>query len=71
MIVPAIQIPKIYRTTGAGDAWNAGNLFADLLNFKLDERLLFANLVAGYYISSSEPMHPSIENIIHFINEMK
>ena len=71
MIVPAIQIPKIYRTTGAGDAWNAGNLFAELLNFKLDERLLFANLVAGYYISSSEPMHPSIENIIYFINEMK
>ena len=70
-VVPSIQIPKKYRATGAGDAWNAGNLFAELLNFKLDERLLFANIVAGFYISSSEPMHPDIGKIICFINEIK
>ncbi len=70
-VIPTIQIPKIYRTTGAGDTWNAGNLFAELLNFKDDERLLFANLVAGYYVSSFEPVHPDIEKIIHFINEVK
>ena len=70
-VIPTIQIPKICRSTGAGDTWNAGNLFAELLNFKDDERLLFANLVAGYYVSSFEPIHPNIEKIIHFINEVK
>lgn len=66
-IISSLQLSKIYRVTGAGDAWNAGNLFAELLNFDDDERLLFANLVAGCYIASSDPVHPSLEKIISFI----
>ena len=66
-VIPSIQLSKICRITGAGDAWNAGNLFAELLNFDDDERLLFANLVAGCYIASSDPIHPSLEEIISFI----
>ena len=66
-VIPTIQLPKIYRATGAGDTWNAGNLFAELLGFNDDERLLFANLAAGCYISSSEPIHPNLKGIIHFI----
>jgi len=66
-VIPSIQLSKIYRVTGAGDTWNAGNLFAELLNFDDDERLLFANLVAGCYIASSDPVHPSLEKIISFI----
>lgn len=67
-IIPTLQLSKIFRTTGAGDAWNAGNLFAELLNFDDDERLIFANLVAGCYIASSDPVHPSLEKIISFIS---
>jgi sugar/nucleoside kinase (ribokinase family) len=66
-IIPSLKLSKIYRITGAGDAWNAGNLFAELLNFDDDERLLFANIVAGCYITSSDPIHPSLKEIINFI----
>jgi sugar/nucleoside kinase (ribokinase family) len=66
-IIPSLKLSKIYRITGAGDAWNAGNLFAELLNFDDDERLLFANIVAGCYIASSDPIHPSLKEIISFI----
>ncbi len=66
-VIPSLQLSEIYRATGAGDTWNAGNLFAELLNFNDDERLLFANLVAGYYISSPDPIHPSLKKIISFI----
>ena len=68
-VIPTLQLSKIYRATGAGDTWNAGNLFAELLQFKDDERLLFANLVAGCYISSSDPIHPNLERIIRSIGE--
>ncbi len=70
-VTPTIKLSRIFRATGAGDTWNAGNLFAELLDFNDDERLLFANLVAGCYISSSDPIHPSIEKIINFITQGK
>jgi sugar/nucleoside kinase (ribokinase family) len=65
-VVPSIILSKIFRLTGAGDAWNAGNIFAELLDFNDDERLLFANIVAGHYISSTTPIHPTIEDIKKF-----
>ena len=70
-VIPSLQLSKIYRVTGAGDTWNAGNLFAELLNFDDDERLLFANLVAGCYIASPDPIQPNLEKIISFIRETK
>ena len=69
-VIPTIELSRIYRKTGAGDTWNAGNLFAELLDFKDDERLLFSNIVAGLYISSSEPWQPGIDEIINFINKV-
>ena len=65
-VIPSIILPEIFRITGAGDAWNAGNIFAELLDFNDDERLLFANIIAGYYISSSNPIHPNLEDIKKF-----
>jgi len=70
-VIPSIILPEIFRITGAGDAWNAGNLFAELLGFNDDERLLFANIVAGYYISSSYPNHPNLEDIKKFEEKIK
>jgi len=67
IVVPTISLPTIYRMTGAGDAWNAANLFADLLGFPDDERLLFANLFAGLYISSPDSVPSSIDMVINFI----
>jgi sugar/nucleoside kinase (ribokinase family) len=69
IIVPTVTQARIIRFTGAGDAWNAANLFADLLRFADDERLLFANIFAGYYISSLEPIHPNIDMVIDSIKK--
>ena len=68
--IPTLDIDKKYRSTGAGDIWNAGNIFADLLEFEDDERLFFANSVASYYISCPEPLSPDIVNIIRFISNI-
>jgi len=69
-IVPAPEIIKKCRSTGAGDAWNAGNIFADILGFKEDERLFFAGSVAAYYISFPEPVHPTLNEMIKFIGKI-
>ncbi|PNX49240.1 MAG: hypothetical protein BV459_00490 [Thermoplasmata archaeon M11B2D] len=66
-VIQTIPLSTIYRLTGAGDAWNAANIFADLLGFADDERLLFANIAAGQYISSSAVIHPTIDMVINYI----
>jgi sugar/nucleoside kinase (ribokinase family) len=68
-MVPTITQERVIRSTGAGDAWNAANLFADLLGFTDDERLLFANIFAGHYIASPEPIHPTIDMVIDSIKK--
>jgi len=69
IIIPCLKLEKIYRSTGAGDAWNAGNIFAEILGFNDEERLLLANSVAGHYISSSEPVHPNLDQLIDFLQK--
>jgi sugar/nucleoside kinase (ribokinase family) len=68
-IVPTMKLSNIYRFTGAGDAWNAGNLFAELFGFTVEERLFFANAFAGYYISSPIARHADIKEILCFLGE--
>jgi len=70
-VIPALKLPRLYRATGAGDTWNAGNLLAELLGFEDDERLLFANTLTGIYLSSPQPQHPTIQNVIHSIKKSK
>jgi sugar/nucleoside kinase (ribokinase family) len=69
IVVPTMPLSIVYRSTGAGDAWNAANVFADLLGFADDERLLFANMFAGYYISSPDVVHSTIDMLINFIKK--
>ncbi len=69
-IIPTPDIRNKYRSTGAGDIWNAGNIFADLLKFENDERLFFANSVACYYISSQQPIPPDLKNMIDYISNI-
>lgn len=66
-IVDSFDVPMVGVSTGAGDAWNAGNIFGELLHFRDDERLLFANAVAAYYISHVPPVHPNLKNIVAFL----
>ncbi len=52
------------RLTGAGDAWNAGNLAGHLLGFLPVERLELAHRVASHYVSSADGQPPSAKEVL-------
>ncbi|MBY8997456.1 MAG: carbohydrate kinase family protein [Candidatus Thorarchaeota archaeon] len=52
---------------GAGDAWNAGDIYGSLLNLPPLERLTLANAVASLYVSSVSASHPQLSDIIRFL----
>lgn len=68
-VVPAFQVPML-RVTGAGDAWNAGNMWGDALGLSHRVRLALANLVAAYYISNPKGVHPTRKQLIRFCKKM-
>lgn len=57
------------RATGAGDSWNAGNIYADQQGLPSKMRLMFANAVAAYYVSSSRAAHPSLNQLESFLGK--
>jgi len=65
-IVPSFKV-KVRRATGAGDAWNAGNIYAEQQGFSDETRLAFANAVAAYYVSSPSAMHPTLRQLRGFL----
>ncbi len=52
---------------GAGDSWNAGDIYGMLLGLQPDDRLVLANAVAALYVSSAEAKHPSKNDLISFL----
>jgi len=66
--VPAFKVP-VLRATGAGDAWNAGNIFGDAIGLPDSCRLTLANAVAAYYISSPVGEHPTLPKLIDFCSK--
>jgi sugar/nucleoside kinase (ribokinase family) len=52
---------------GAGDAWNAGDIYGTLLNLEASLRLVLANAVAALYVSSSDASHPFPHDLIDFL----
>ncbi len=68
-MVPAFKIP-VLRATGAGDAWNAGNILGDALGFSDSCRLTLANAVAAYYISDIKGRHPTRRQLIRFCEKL-
>jgi sugar/nucleoside kinase (ribokinase family) len=69
-VIPAFQVP-VLRATGAGDAWNAGNVIGDACGLSDDYRLMLANAVAAYYISNADELHPTRRKLIEFLEKMK
>lgn len=63
--VPSFKV-KVLRATGAGDAWNAGNIFGYASNLSDEARLMLANAVAAYYISSADGRHPTRRQLLKF-----
>jgi len=65
VVVPTFPVSGL-RSTGAGDAWNAGNIYGDAQRFPDSCRLTMANAVAGYYVSSPAAQHPTLPKLIEF-----
>ena len=53
---------------GAGDAWNAGNIYGTLAGLQTMDRLYLADAVAALYVSSTTATHPSREDVIEFLS---
>lgn len=68
VIAPAFNVP-VLRTTGAGDAWNAGNIFGDAFALPDTLRLTLANAVAAYYVSSPTGEHPTLPKLMEFCSK--
>ena len=68
-IVPASKVP-VLRVTGAGDAWNAGNILGDAHGLSDEHRLALANAVAAYYISNPKGKHPTRKELVQFIERL-
>ena len=62
---------ELHRSTGAGDAWNAGNIFGELVGLPPILRLCLANAVAGYYVSSRRGVHPTSDELLTFVRSEK
>ncbi len=68
VMVPAFKV-QVLRSTGAGDSWNAGNIFGDALNLPDACRLTLANAVAAYYISDPAAEHPTLPQLKEFCSK--
>lgn len=66
-IVKVPSLPdKPSRLTGAGDAWNAGNLSGYLLGWPDDQRIRFAHLVATKYVTGASGKPPLAKEVASF-----
>lgn len=69
-LAPSFQV-EVRRSTGAGDAWNAGDIYGGTWGLPPEERLLLAHAVAGYYISSPDGRHASKRDLKPFLRSTK
>ena len=65
-VVPTFKV-KVLRATGAGDAWNAGNILGDRNGLSDECRLMLANAVSACYLSDPEGKHPTWNKLSTFI----
>ncbi len=65
VVLPTFPVSGL-RSTGAGDSWNAGNIYGDSLKIPDSCRLTLANAVAAYYVSSPAAEHSTLAKLIEF-----
>ena len=69
VVVPAFKV-KALRATGAGDAWNAGNIMGDGTALSDECRLALANAVSACYLADPEGMHPTRQKLAKFLKNL-
>lgn len=67
VIVPAFNV-EVLRVTGAGDAWDAGNIIGDANGLPDECRLVLANAVAACYLSDPDGAHPTRRKLARFLD---
>lgn len=70
VVVPTFPVEAL-RSTGAGDAWNAGNIYGDSLKIPDSCRLTLANAVAAYYVCDIAAEHPTLPKLIEFCQKQQ
>ena len=68
VVVPTFKV-NVLRATGAGDAWNAGNILGDHNGLSDECRLMLANAVSACYLSDPEGLHPTKTKLISFLKD--
>jgi sugar/nucleoside kinase (ribokinase family) len=68
--VPAFRV-KTLRATGAGDAWDAGNLVGDANRLSDECRLTLANAVSACYLSNPKGVSPTRQELAEFLIRAK
>ncbi len=61
---------KVLRATGAGDAWNAGNILGDKYGLSIQCRLMLANAVSACYLSDMDGLHPTKAKLAKFLSNI-
>ena len=69
VVLPAFKV-KALRATGAGDAWNAGNILGDGNALSDECRLALANAVSACYLADPEGMHPTPQKLSKFLKNL-
>ncbi len=60
---------KPLRVTGAGDAWNAGNILADTNLLSDKSRLMLANAISACYLTDPQGNYPTQNRLIEFLEK--
>jgi len=68
--IPTFNVEPI-RLTGAGDAWNSGNILGELLRLPDAQRLMLANAVAAYYIADISGRHATRTELQAFLKKVQ
>jgi ribokinase len=68
-IVPSLKV-KALRVTGAGDTWNAANIYGESLKLKPEERLFIANAAACSYISNKTIKVINLKSLLSFLRKV-
>lgn len=68
--VSSLSSSTIKIVSGAGDSWDAGFMFGEILGFSTEEKLSFANLIALLHIENSFGDDPTLAEAIRTIKEM-
>ncbi len=68
--VPCLKLEPA-KVTGAGDVWNAADIFAQGMGLEHSERLLLANATAAAYLKREDLEPPGLEEILQVAEELE